>query len=258
MKQMRDIGRSCLGVPPPDPFSPQGCAREQAGSGFPLQVLAAFVPQATVGFPLQSVTRNTSALYKAIRPLLILLIVVLPKLSTAQDSTALDREVAQVIDQISYIHSSPRSVYFFDLDSIPLEVMKKLLANSHMEGKIGPKAVHEFMADQGEPYEGTDVILNTNAQPSRKFLFGQSLGRQMFFIYLHGGIGNHLHLVYVDQRDTMLISSFVTLTNWITLHTLNFQESMEKVKTTPLTSPLVRPDEMKALNSKVYAENDLF
>lgn len=38
-----------LGVPPP---------QMQAGSGFPLQVLAALVPRAAAGFPLQSVTRN--------------------------------------------------------------------------------------------------------------------------------------------------------------------------------------------------------
>lgn len=38
-----------LGVPPP---------QMQAGSGYPLQVLAAFVPHAAVGFPLQSVTRT--------------------------------------------------------------------------------------------------------------------------------------------------------------------------------------------------------
>jgi len=38
----------CLGVPPP---------QMQAGSGFPLQVLASLVPRAAVGFPLQSFTR---------------------------------------------------------------------------------------------------------------------------------------------------------------------------------------------------------
>ncbi len=48
-----------VGVPPPDSFTPQAYARKQAGSGFPLQVLAALVPQAAVGFPLQSVTRST-------------------------------------------------------------------------------------------------------------------------------------------------------------------------------------------------------
>ncbi len=53
MKQKRD---SCWGVPPPDPFAPQGYAREQAGSGFPLQVRARITGLA--GFPLQSVTRN--------------------------------------------------------------------------------------------------------------------------------------------------------------------------------------------------------
>ena len=42
--------RGCWGVPPP---------QMQAGSGFPLQVLAALVPQSAVGFPLQSVTRST-------------------------------------------------------------------------------------------------------------------------------------------------------------------------------------------------------
>lgn len=42
--------RDCLGVPPP---------QMQAGSGFTLQVLAALVPQAAVGFPLQSVTRSS-------------------------------------------------------------------------------------------------------------------------------------------------------------------------------------------------------
>jgi len=36
------------GVPP----------RKASGSRFPLQVLAAFVPQAAVGFPLQSLTQN--------------------------------------------------------------------------------------------------------------------------------------------------------------------------------------------------------
>jgi len=55
MEQMRDSG---LGVPPPHPFAPQGYAREQAGSGFPLQVRARITGLA--GFPLRSVTRNTS------------------------------------------------------------------------------------------------------------------------------------------------------------------------------------------------------
>ena len=41
--------RDGLGVPPP---------QMQAGSRFPLQVLAAFGPQTAVGFPLQSLTRN--------------------------------------------------------------------------------------------------------------------------------------------------------------------------------------------------------
>jgi len=54
MEQMRDSG---LGVPPPHPFAPQGYAREQAGSGFPLQVRARITGLA--GFPLQSVTLNT-------------------------------------------------------------------------------------------------------------------------------------------------------------------------------------------------------
>jgi hypothetical protein len=49
MKAVKHSG-GCMGVPPP---------QMQAGSGFPLQVLAAFVPQTAVGFPLQSVTRSS-------------------------------------------------------------------------------------------------------------------------------------------------------------------------------------------------------
>jgi len=53
MDQMRDNG---LGVPPPHPFAPQGYAREQAGSGFPLYSSAGLP---ACGVPLQSVTRRT-------------------------------------------------------------------------------------------------------------------------------------------------------------------------------------------------------
>ena len=52
MKQMRDNG---WGVPPPHPFAPQGYAREQAGSGFPLYSSAGLP---ACGVPLRSVTRN--------------------------------------------------------------------------------------------------------------------------------------------------------------------------------------------------------
>jgi len=53
MEQMHDSG---LGVPPPHPFAPQGYAREQAGSGFPLYSSAGLP---ACGVPLQSVTRIT-------------------------------------------------------------------------------------------------------------------------------------------------------------------------------------------------------
>ncbi len=51
MKPVRYIVRDGLGVPP---------SQKQAGSGFPLQVRARITGLA--GFPLQSVTRNASAL----------------------------------------------------------------------------------------------------------------------------------------------------------------------------------------------------
>jgi hypothetical protein len=55
MEQKRD---SCWGVSPPDPFAPQGYAREQAGSGFPLYSSHGLP---CCGVPLQSVTRNTGS-----------------------------------------------------------------------------------------------------------------------------------------------------------------------------------------------------
>ena len=57
-----------LGVPPADPFAPQGYAREQPGSGFPLQVRTRR-STSLAGFPLQSVTRNAQYLWMIRRSL---------------------------------------------------------------------------------------------------------------------------------------------------------------------------------------------
>jgi len=164
--------------------------------------------------------------------------------------------LAQVVERIEQIHADSEAAYFFDLDSVPTEVMLKLMTNSQME-KVSPKSIHKYMADQGEPYEATDYV-SSRDQPRRKFLFGRSLGNEMFFVYFHGGRGNHLHLVHADLSDTLSISSFVTLNNWETLSTLNYEYRISVVKEAALKTPLVRAGDMKALRSKVYEEFDLF
>ncbi|MBL7940286.1 MAG: hypothetical protein JNL43_13070 [Flavobacteriales bacterium] len=230
-----------LGVPP---------SQMRPGSRFSLQVRARITGLA--GFPLQSLTRNTSRTIPFLRVLHLILVVMTGEIVKGQDSSA----VAQLVHRIDQIHTSSEFDYFFDLDSVPVKVMQKLMVNTGFEGEVNIRSIHQFMADRDESYQATDV--RTSDQPRRKFLFGRSNGKEMFFMYFHGGLGNHLHLVYVDSRDTLLVSTFATLRNWQTLNALEFEGRLDEAVRVALKTPLVNPLDMKALHGKVYDEHDLF
>ena len=202
-------------------------------------------------FPLQSLTRIRIAL-RMVRVIVLSLAVATALISRGQDSIA----VAQVIERIDHIQSNERFKYFFDLDSVPIEVMQKLTSNTGHTGEGSRRSIHKLMAEIGETYQATDQVQADS--PRRKFLFGRTDGQELFFMYFHGGRGNHLHLVYVDRRDSLLISSFATLRNWETLKSLDYEGRIEQVPQAVLRTPLVFPSDVKALHSKVYYELDLF
>jgi hypothetical protein len=54
----------------------------------------------------------------------------------------------------------------------------------------------EPMADIGEPFQATDVILGDSPPPSRRFVLGGVLTRSNVWLlcYEHGGIGYHYHI----------------------------------------------------------------
>ena len=226
-----------VGVPP----------RKASGSRFPLY--SSLVPRC--GVPLQSLTQSRIAL-RLVRMIVLSLAVATAMICRGQDSIAF----AQVLERIDHIQSNERSKYFFDLDSVPIEVMRKLMNNTGHIGEVSRRSIHKFMAEKEETYQATDQ--RQDDSPSRKFLFGRTDGQELFFMYFHGGRGNHLHLVYVDQRDSLLISSFATLRNWETLKSLEYEGRIEQVPQTALRTPLVFPSDVKALHSKVYYELDLF
>ncbi len=209
--------------------------------------------------------------------LIIILILACTISGHSQDTVQLDK----VTDKINTMFNSDSSTIFFNFNEIPKELVNRIIelkdsiiysvftyegtsqkkqkSNQEMIAKLKQRHNNDtFIASESEEWRSTDVVTEGNEKlPTRKFLFGVSQGNDMMFIYWHGGIGKHLHLVLVENKNYTKLTGFTTLENSNIFDKLVREGKLNEIKFNRLTY-LVKKDNVGILQGNVIKDVDPF
>ena len=188
--------------------------------------------------------------------LLIAILVTSARSAPAQETD----QLAQIIAKIHAMYEADSANIFFDLKGVPTELidkMEKLEDSTRYFGLTHKRQTTTvFIANHNEDWRATDVVTNRE-WPARKFLFGVSEGGDLFFCYWHGGMGKHLHFVFVEDKDYSKVTSFVTLSNYQILNKLDFDNKLQEIKSFKL-NPLVTKSDIRVQRGNVGNNLDVF
>ena len=174
-----------------------------------------------------------------------------------------DRNIYRLTRIIDTIYTSDSSQYIFNLDSIPAEIIERIVyLNDSIANLRKTKNLfhydkpYKFIANYNEEYNSTDN--RRGNLPDRKFIFGLKKSNKLFFYYWHGGLGNHLHLIYYDINNKYSLTSYVTLRNWEIFNKLYYKKKINEISKYKLSTPLVNIFDLKFVYGELYESKDVF
>jgi len=188
------------------------------------------------------------------KPLLFL--VMAPILALGQSS-----EAKRMVDLINNTYKSDSAVFIFDLEAIPSAITNKILrmndSTSYQLYKEGDaRKMKKFMANTYGKWNATDNLENVK-WPMRRYIYGVKKGAKWIITYEHGGIGNHYHIVFLDNDGRKVISTATTLVNANQIHGWIWEHKVEEFKKRSFIT-LLNADDFKLLNGRLVKSYDVW
>ncbi|AYB32492.1 hypothetical protein D4L85_18775 [Chryseolinea soli] len=172
-----------------------------------------------------------------------------------------DNAEREIVSQTNKIASSTTSHYIFELKAVPEKILRRMTRTHDSLSYVfyrekGKTDWKKFLAGTNEAWNATDVILDTKL-PDRRFLYAANIDTKWVVIYEHGGIGSHLHVMYLDLSAPDSITTFVTLQHYEEIHDLIYKKHLPETKDHPFES-IVNKSNLKLLNGQLITPLDRY